>query len=299
MSGVGFYHLDMLVDRGEGPEKRMKLLTMLVAILTGFLPADAATPPEPATLMREAFTNQDGFFLQARDYTYLRHQETRRLDSQGRVTSTSSTDHEITILYGEPYHKLICKDSRLLSADEARKEQKKLDNELASRAANQDRRRREAEREREEQRKALAEVAEAFDWKLEAEEAIGGRPMWMMRATPRRGYRPRSRQAKVFTKMSGRLWIDQADRRMAKVEATVDDTISFGLFLLRIQPGFRFTFEMARMETSAWLPKEGWLKGEARLGGLKTIRLEMENRYSGYQRFQSESHIISSGPAKD
>lgn len=284
----------------EAPRlKLMKIQVAVIALLGGLPLAAAAAPPEPAALIREAFANQDGFFIQARDYTYLRHQEIRRLDAQGRTASTGSTDHEITILYGEPYHKLVRRDGKPLSADEARKEQKKLDNELDKRAAHQDQRRREADKERGEQRKALAEVAEAFDWKIEGEEAITGRPAWVLRGKPRAGYKPRSRQARVFTKMSGRLWIDQADRRMAKAEAVVDDTISFGLFLLRIQPGFRFTFEMARMETSAWLPRQGWLKGEAKVGGLKTIRLEMENRYSGYRRFQSESRIISATPPKE
>lgn len=259
----------------------------------------AVPPPDPKSLIQRAFSRQDDFFAEARNYTYLRHQHMKELDSKGNVTETETTDHEVTILYGEPYRKLIRKNGRDLSPDEARKEQRKMDDELAKRGREQEKRRREAEKEREETRKALTEVAEAFDWKLDCQESINGRPAWIIRANPRPGYKPRSREAKVFSKMSGRLWIDQADSRMLKVDARVDDTISFGWFLFRIKPGFRFTFELTRLDSNAWLPRHGWLKGEAKVGGLKTYRVEMDTSYSNYRRFQTESRILSTGASQE
>ncbi|MBK7930166.1 MAG: hypothetical protein IPJ98_22655 [Bryobacterales bacterium] len=257
-----------------------------------------ASPPDPKAIIQRAFSRQDDLFADARDYTYLRHQQMKKLDSRGNVTETETTDHEVTILYGEPYRKLIRKNGRDLSDSEARKEQRKMDDEIAKRGRDQEKRRREADKEREETRKALAEVADAFDWKLDGQEAINGRPAWIIRANPRPSYKPRSREAKVFAKMSGRLWVDQADSRMLKVDARVDDTISFGWFLFRIKPGFRFTFELTRLDTNAWLPRHGWLKGEAKIGGLKTYRVEMDTSFSNYRRFQSDSRIVSTSASQ-
>ena len=267
------------------------LLLPLAALSLAGQPPQAA--PEARDIVRKAFSRQDDFFEQARNYTYIRTQEVRRLDRAGKVASTESTVHEVTILYGEPYRKLIKKDGRVLNEREAAKEQRKMDDEIAKRSRDQEKRRRENEKELEKERKALAELVDAIDWKIEGQEPIAGRQAWVLSGTPRAGYKPRSQEAKVLTKMRGKVWIDREESRMVKADAVVNDTISFGWFLLRIQPGFRFTFEMTRVNDQAWLPSHGWLKGDAKVGGLKTYRMEMDMRYSDYRRFQSESRVLA------
>jgi hypothetical protein len=201
--------------------------------------------------------------------------------------------YEITILYGEPYRKLVQKDGRALSERDAHREQKRMDDEVAKREREQAQRRRKAEKELAEERKAFAELVDAIDWRLEGAEAYAGRPAWVLTGAPRPGYRPKSQEAKVLTKMSGKVWIDQADYRMVRADAVVNDTISFGWFLFRIQPGFRFTFDMARVNDQVWLPGHGLVKGSAKIGGLKTYRFELDLRYSDYRRFQTDSRVLA------
>jgi hypothetical protein len=209
------------------------------------------------------------------------------------VTDQESSVHEVTILYGEPYRKLIKKNGRPLDEKAAAKEQRKMDDEIAKRGREQEKRRREAEKERAEERKAFAELVDAINWKLEGEETVSGRPVWVLSGTPVSGYKPKTQEAKVLTKMRGKVWIDKADNRMVKADAVVNDTISFGWFLFRIQPGFRFTFDLARVNDQVWLPRHGWVKGSAKIGGLKTYRFEMDLQYSDYRRFQSESRVLA------
>lgn len=270
---------------------RIAVLLSLSAVFLGG--QTTPSPPDAKAIIRNAFARQEDFFAQARNYTYLRTQETRKLDSAGRVKETESEVHEVSILYGEPYRKLIKKNGRALDAKEAAKEQRKMDEEIAKRSRDQEKRRREMEKELAEERKALAELVDAIDWRIEGEESIGGRAAWVLSGVPKPGYKPKSREAKVLTKMRGKVWIDREDSRMVKADAVVNDTISFGWFLLRIQPGFHFTFEMTRVNDQVWLPRHGWLKGAAKVGLLKTFRMELDMHYSDYRRFQSDSRILA------
>src|SRR5678815_1680965 len=57
-----------------------------------------------------------------RDYTYVRRDEERKLDGQGRVKSTESKTYEVMVLAGEHAEKLIAKDDKPLSEKDAKKE---------------------------------------------------------------------------------------------------------------------------------------------------------------------------------
>jgi hypothetical protein len=46
-----------------------------------------------------------------RDYTYIRRDEERKLDSKGKVKSTESKTYEVMVLAGEHAEKLIAKDT--------------------------------------------------------------------------------------------------------------------------------------------------------------------------------------------
>ncbi|MEP7366797.1 MAG: hypothetical protein ABI972_26355, partial [Acidobacteriota bacterium] len=109
--------------------RRAFLLPLFALALAG--QTTQQTAPDARAIIRQAFSRQEDFFEQARNYTYIRTQETRKLDSSGKVTETESTVHEVTILYGEPYRKLIKKDGRALDEKEAAKEQRKMDDEIA------------------------------------------------------------------------------------------------------------------------------------------------------------------------
>lgn len=266
---------------------------MRIGMLVAAVWMAQAETPDAKELIRKAFSRNEDIFDAMRNYTYLREMEMRRLDGAGRVTDRDRKLHEVSILYGSPYFRLIEKDGKKLEGREAEKERQKLDREAAKRARRAGSA--EEEKEREERRKALAEVAEAFEWKLVGEDTVSGRKVWAVDGRPRLAYQPKSREARIFQKMSGRMWISQGDYRMAKVEAKVDDTISWGLFLVRIQPGFRFSFEQARVNDEVWLPAKAHLKGAAKIGGVKTVRLELDTAYRGYRRFQSDSRVIAGG----
>ena len=113
--------------------------------MTGLVPfllfafALVAQDPREIILRSSEFEARD--LERIRNYTFLHHTEERSLDSAGKPKKIERKTHEVLILYGRPYQRLVAKDGHPLSEKENREEQKKLDKEM-------DRRSRESEKDR-------------------------------------------------------------------------------------------------------------------------------------------------------
>ena len=270
--------------------KRISFLLVLVA-------AKPAFSDDAVDIVRKAVTNDIGFFVAARDYTYLRHHVVTEFDKQGARNKKDDRTDEILVLYGKPYAKLVQKDGIALAEKEAAREEEKLNKEAARRKKDEDKIASAEAREREELKEAIEEITRAFDFRMTGTESLAGRESWKVEATPKEGYEPKSRRARIYPKISGHIWIDCKEHRLVKVVANVDEKISFGWFLLQLEPGAVFEHERIRMDDGAWLPRRDLAKGRAKVAGLKTIEAEVVTSYSGYRRFQTDSGIVStSGP---
>src|SRR5262249_16551978 len=161
--------------------------------------------------------------------------------------------------FGEHYHKLIEKDGKPLTGDQLRKEQEKLDKLVAKRQKESEseraRRLAEFEKARRKQREFAQEIPRAFHFKLVGEEPANGRPSWIIEATPRPDFAPTVPRAGLLKKFRGKVWIDQAEYQMIKIDSEAIDTVTFGWFLARIGKGTRFRLEQARINDEVWMSK--------------------------------------------
>jgi hypothetical protein len=135
-------------------------------------------------------------------------------------------------------------------------------------------------------------LPEAFEFRLVGEGTLGGHCVFIIDATPRQGYQPRSRTAELFHSIKGRFWVDQQDRQVVKVKAEVIDTISIALFLVRVGKGSRAVLEMTRTGDGVWLPDRLQVLASARLGLLKVLRFEQRVDYSRYSSVPTDARAI-------
>ena len=77
------------------------------------------------------------------------------------------------------------------------------------------------ERDREHEHTLMNEMVGAFDFKLTGQEQVSGRTCYVLDATPRADYQPKSNETKVLTGMRGKMWIDTQEYQWVKVEAEV------------------------------------------------------------------------------
>ena len=64
-----------------------------------------------------------------------------------------------------------------------------------------------------------------------------GREAWVIDGEPRPGFEPHMKEAKLLSKIHGRVWIDQGDLQLAKMDIEILDTMSFGWVLVLIPSG--------------------------------------------------------------
>jgi hypothetical protein len=259
--------------------------------LTGLYAQDARE------ILRKSVDLDQANWLRMKDYTWIGHRAERHLDSSGNVKSTDTRAWETVILYGEPHRRMLEHNGQPLPPDEQRKEQQKLDKSVAKleRETSGERRHRlsDYEKRRQKERDFLHEVPDLYDLRLEGEEKVDGHDVWVIAATPKAGYQPKHRDAKPLLKIKGKLWIDKAEYQWVRLEAETTDTISFGIFVARLNPGAKLVFEQTRVNDEVWLPKHEFVRGSGRLGLLKKIALEEEVTWSNYRKFQVDSKVVS------
>lgn len=250
-------------------------------------------------IVRRSVELDQANWLRMKDYTWMAREVERNLDGNGRVKSEDSRAWETVVLSGEPHRRILERNGKPLSASDARKEQEKLDK-VAAKLSNEtpeERKKRLAklEEERRKDREFLREIPDAFDLTLQAQEKVDGHDVWVINATPRAGFQPHHRDAKQLSKIKGTLWIDQREYQWVRLRAETTGTISFGLFLVRLDPGAILSFEQTRINDEIWLPKRQVLRGAARIGLVKKFAVEQEVTWSNYRKFQVNSSVVVIG----
>jgi hypothetical protein len=231
-----------------------------------------------------------------RNYTYIEREVDSKLDGKGQTKSAEVKTYEILEIYGEPVQRLIDKNDQPLPEKEAAKEEDKIQKIIDKRKneSESDRRKREEkeEKEREENREFVRDVADAYNFTLVGTESLGGRQAWVIDAEPRPGFVPHAKDAKYLSKFHGRVWIDENDLQLAKMDAECLDTISWGLFLARFHKGSRFMLEQTRVNDEVWLPLRLTAKVDVRLALLKNSDVNIEQTYRDYKKFRTNARVV-------
>jgi hypothetical protein len=247
---------------------------------------------DAADIIRHSVERDATNFERFKNYTFLERVEERRYGRNGNLSSKQVETYEFMVLGGRPYGKLVERDDKTLPAKKARKEQEKLDNESAKRQRESASDKAKEDKDRAEERRYLREVPEAFDLTVQGTEQIGGRPVWIIGARPKPGYKPKLKRAEILGHLRGKIWVDQADYQWVKAEVTVIDPISFGLGLVKLASGAVLDFDQVRVNEEVWLPAHIRVRADARLAYLRKMREELDVTYRDYQKFQADSRIV-------
>lgn len=234
-----------------------------------------------------------------RDYTYIERDEEHKLDGNGHVKKVESRTLEVLEIYGEPVERLIARDDKPLPAEEARKEDEKIQKVIdkGKNESEKDRRKRieKEEKEHEEDRKFVLEIADAFNFHLVGSEVLDGRDTWVIDAEPRPGYQAKERSTRLLSKFEGRVWIDKAEGQWLKFDITAIDTVSVGWFLARIHKGAHIVAEQTKVNDEVWLPKHVAVEVDIRLALLKNINADVDQTFRDYKKFRTDSKITVVG----
>jgi hypothetical protein len=227
---------------------------------------------------------------QARDqYIYMEHDDDRRLDSLGQVKSEDISLTRMNLVNGARLEQLMERNGRIPSAEE----QKKIDQDFEKLKHETPAEQTARLRKDQENRSFLHDVIEAFDFHLIGEEAVDGRPAYVLRATPHPGYHARGKYGKMFNKVEGKLWVDKQDFGWIKVDGQVTQAFSMGLFVARVQRGSHIILEQTCVGDAVWVPKRLEVRASARILFLKSLDIDRILTYSDYRRAADGPYSVS------
>lgn len=246
---------------------------------------------DPKVLLRQSVDNYNRDWRAGMGWAYTATDVT---ESSGEKDVTVT---EVVPIAGSPYDRVVVKDGRKLTGDDAQREKQKFEKACRDREQESPDQRAARLRKAESQHAFANEVPNAYDAKLVGEETVDGRPAWILELTPRADFHPVNMRAAMLRHIGARLWIDKQDVQWVKAQAHVIDTISIGWVLARIGPGADITFAQTRVADGLWMPKKVCIEGTAKLFLVHDKDLTETVTFTGYH--QPEAPVLSAGGPAD
>ncbi|HEX4810104.1 MAG TPA: hypothetical protein VH325_14290 [Bryobacteraceae bacterium] len=219
-------------------------------------------------------------FEAAPKYSY---QETDR-------TGASSKTYQVLMIDGSPYNRLIAENGSPISSVRDQEEQRKLAQATSQRRsesqADREKRIAKYQQERRRDHAMLQQLTVAFDFKLLGQHKSGGFQVYVLRATPKPGYKPPNMETQVLPAMHGELWVDERTFDWVKVTAEVTHPVSIEGFLAEVEPGTRFELEKRPVGDGIWLPSHFAMASNAKVLHLFHHNSEENDTFSDYKRVQ-------------
>lgn len=224
-----------------------------------------------------------------RDWAAAPQFDYTELDRDENGTKT----YAVTTLFGSPYERLIAENGHPLSASKAAQEQKKFEQEVAKRRhespSERSARVAKYEAERKRDHTMMEQLTSAFDFQLTGEQKMKGHTVYVLTATPRKGYKPPDRDSEVLTGMQGTLWIDKDSFQWVKVEAHVIHPVTIEGFLAKVERGTKFELEKIPVTPDIWLPSHFSMKANAKVFFVFSKHSQEDEIFSNYHKRQNQA----------
>jgi hypothetical protein len=134
-------------------------------------------------------------------------------------------------------------------------------------------------------RSPVADTANALTLALDHRERQGGRDVIVVTFAPKPGVEPETREGKLARLFRGKIFVDEADAEVVRVEATAVDDISYGLGVVaRLNKGATVTLMRERVDGETWLPTSIRFSGEGRAMLVRKLHVDHLIEWFDYRR---------------
>ncbi len=259
--------------------------------------------PDIPTLLKEVGENEDKIDEILEKYTYTESITKRETDSSGQIKEKESEMFELTFYKGNRIRRRIAKNGKPLTPDEEADENKRIEKRIreiekkeTERAAKNDKEREVAQEKTgtpdgdRGQRLSIADVLRASKLVNPRRERFRGRDVIVFDFEPLPDYKPQKSYEKFFGKNAGAIWVDAADKQVARVDARLTDSYKVaGGLLATLREGASFVLEQERVNDEIWLPTRIDINLGLKVLLIKGITVNQTITYGNYKRFNVDA----------
>jgi hypothetical protein len=261
--------------------------------------ADTRALPDVTELLRQAARNQAAIDQIRKLYTAHLSEENDDTDSNGSVKSRTTKDYDVFYVAGDEVRHLLAKDGKPLEGKEKKHEDERFEKEF------DDKKKQQAElaadpkkaaKQDEQEEAQLSDFLRAETFTNPRRTVFRGEDVIAFDFAGNPNYKPKKEIDRIIQKVSGVMWVDDQSSEIVRLEGHFADSAHIaGGVLASLQKGSSFAFEQQKINNEVWLPSYVEIHMAARVLVVK-VKANFVDRYTDYQKFQSQSRISAVTP---
>ena len=263
--------------------------------------ATAAQPLPPIhELLLDVERNEKTAEAARKDYTYHVHLEEQNLDRMGNIKKTTITDSESLTIDGVLVDRVVARNGKPLTPDEAEEESQRIDKEIARAKARREKREDKGQEtdSRGDVILPASRILELGAFSNPRRADLDGRPTIVVDYAGDPNARTRNEFEGIVRDLVGTAWIDEQDRVLVRGEGHfLNDFKIGGGLVLNIHKGLSFDFRATRINGEVWLPAIVDGQGSARILLVDSVKGRFRLVTSDYRKFRATSTIVSTNGA--
>ncbi|RSL18217.1 hypothetical protein EDE15_3775 [Edaphobacter aggregans] len=256
---------------------------------------DVRPLPDIPTLMHEVETHQKASEAIQKDYLFHEVATEQENDGHGGLKKIETSEYDVFWLNGVPVRKMTKKNGKDLTADEQKKEDERIDKEVAK---VKERRSKADEKGEETDPHGHDEVTVSRFLTLGSftnprRVQINGRDTIAVDYTGDPKAKTRNRFEDVIRNLAGTIWVDEQDRSITRIEGRFVNAFKIGGGLVvNIKKDTNFAFEQRKVNSEVWLPASVDAKGALRALLFYNFNGNIRVVDSDYRKFKATSTIL-------
>lgn len=233
-----------------------RLLALCAAGLAGFLlwvgDSEAAESlPETSQVLRRMVERSQAVAAAERGprYLYDKRSVVEELDAQGQTIKSEERLHEVTLIAGFPFNRLVKVQGRELTAEELKKEQRKEER-FRQRIASADPKVMAARKEA----WVTGALLDRYQFVVQDRVTLSNRATLVLNFRPKTNSVPaKTLRDKLLNRMAGTVWVDEQEAEAVKLEVALKEPVSFGwLGILGSLDRCELALERQRLPEGLW-----------------------------------------------
>lgn len=229
-------------------------LLLSVAVVSGHAStSDAATLP-PATNVLDRVLKRVSQLSRESDkpkYTYEKRSLVEELNAEGETVDSTEKIYHVELIGGWPYTRLVQVKGEKLTQEQINKENQK-EQQFRKNVSG-----RETPRPAQRQPWLTSDLLNKFEFNVVGSEMRNQRKTLVLEFHPKAGNPEKTMQDKIINRFAGRIWVDDEEADIAKMEASLTDELSLGwLGVIGSLKKCEMNLDRQRLEDGTWVNRD-------------------------------------------